>query len=388
MKVVILTASCSKKAGGVAEAVKQLACQLMYCPEIEMSVLSHGDSLDTKEKESIKHLPVEFFNISNIPLLKSIGFSWSLNDIINKIKPDIIDAQGLWMYHSYITLRQNKKGIKTIVTPHGMLDEWAINNSKMKKKIAAMLFENENLRNADCIKALNEAEYKSIRHYGLKNPVAIIPNGVLLPPSVSKNQLLGDKKTLLFLGRIHPKKGIKELIEGVDFVNKKKPELLNSWRIRIAGWGQIDYVEYINHIIKNKGLDSIISFIGPVFNKDKEDEYRNANAFILPSFSEGLPMSVLEAWSYQLPVIMTEHCNLPEGFINEAAIKIDPNPDSIANSLISFFNMNNDRMERMGKNGYELVCNKFSWESVADKTLCLYKWVLNTGPMPDFVRID
>ena len=114
-------------------------------------------------------------------------------------------------------------------------------------------------------------------------------------------------------------------------------------------------------------LDSHVEFLGPLFEAKKEDVLRDADAVILPSYSEGLPMSVLEAWSYQLPVLMTKECNLPEGFEAQAAIKLELDHSSIAGQLANINNLNKEQLEEMSNKGYNLVSSHFTWGVLLNK---------------------
>lgn len=384
INVAILTSSNSRNGGGVSEVITQLSnvmkdeikdyCVVSYCDEFSAS--------DLKKYDGVK---MYFYKKSNIPLLSKIGYSNNLKQIINKIAPNIIDCQGLWMYFSFIALNYKlKHKAKIVITPHGMLDEWAVKNSRWRKKIIGYLYEYKNLRNANCIKALCKPEYESIRKFGLKNPIAIIPNGINLPADFNYERKT-CKKTLLYIGRIHPKKGLKELIEAIALVKKQKPDLLLNWHVRIAGWDQLDHSKELTKLTAEKGLDDTIEFIGPVFDEKKKHELCEANAFALTSYSEGFPMSILEAWSYRLPVIMTDNCNIPEGFKYNAAIRVELSPNSIAKGLMTLFQMHDSELKSMGNNGYNLVKEQYTWEIVAKKTKELYQWLTDEGEKPDFV---
>jgi poly(glycerol-phosphate) alpha-glucosyltransferase len=132
-------------------------------------------------------------------------------------------------------------------------------------------------------------------------------------------------------------------------------------------------------------INDSVQFIGGQFGKDKETCFIDADAFILSSFSEGLPMSVLEAWSYKLPVVMTPFCNLPEGFEKKAAIQIEPDVDSVATGIQTLMNMTENELKIMGENGFKLVQEKFTWEKIAASTLQLYGWATGKNEKPDFV---
>ena len=98
-------------------------------------------------------------------------------------------------------------------------------------------------------------------------------------------------------------------------------------------------------------------------------------------------MSVLEAWSFRLPVIMTDHCHLPEGFDNDAAIRVNPNSDSIAKGLRYWMESDDSELRRLGGNGYDLVARSFTWKEVASKYLSMYEWMLG-GDLPAFAITD
>lgn len=389
MKSIFLTAWNSRSYGGVSEVVRQLGRALVERSDMDFSVVSFDDRFSESDRHWYSGIPMYYYSIVNLPIVKSLGLSFDLYPNLCKIKPDIIETQGVWMYFSAAALHYKKKhGAKIVVTPHGMLDTWAVQNSGWKKKIVGYLFEYDNLKNADCLKALCQSEYESLRSFGLKNPIAIIPNGIDLPSDDIVIKRNTTQKILLFVGRIHPKKGIRELILAINILNQRHPQFFAQWRVRIAGWDQNGHTQELINLTNKLGLSEVINFIGPVFESQKQKELCEANAFVLTSFSEGLPMSVLEAWAYKLPVLMTDFCNLPEGFLAKAAIRVEPTANSICQGLIELFSMDESELEQMGKNGLDLVKQKFTWKQVANQTCLLYKWLLGASPKPEFVVID
>lgn len=385
MKISILSTCNSRNSGGLFDAVRCLALAI-YHNNNDIKLFSYDDNNSVKDKPLYEDLPLVIYKVLKLPLFRTLGYSLDLLKLIYEYRPDIIHTEGLWMYNSWASVKYKKKNsnVKTIISPHGMLDPWAIKNSAWKKKIVGWLFEYKNLEMANCIHALCKSEYDSIRALGLKNPVAIIPNGIDIPDILSFNRS-NDKKILLYIGRIHPKKGLKELLLGLKILKDANSKFFKQWKVRIAGWNQVGYLEKLQRIVVENEMQEYIEFIGPVFGKDKERELSSATAFILPSFSEGLPMSALEAWSYRLPLIMTDYCNLPEGFNTNSAIHIEPSPGSIAEGLLQLYEMTNTQLEELGNNGYALVKEKFSWEHVAKQTMQLYEWILNGGEKPEFV---
>ena len=99
-------------------------------------------------------------------------------------------------------------------------------------------------------------------------------------------------------------------------------------------------------------------------------------------------MSVLEAWSYGLPVIMTEYCNIPEGFAANAAMEIQPEADSITEGLKRFIALSASEQKIMGLNGLKLVKNRFTWPKIGSRMIEVYKWILGQDDMPDCVNLD
>ncbi len=329
---------------------------------------------------------------------RAFGFSPELRRYVQRYNgaADVVHVHGLWGYVGILARgvsRRNK--LPLVISPHGMLDPWALRNSAWKKKSAALLYENGNLRSTVCLHALCESEYQAIRGYGLKNPVCVIPNGVDLPCDTKPRghpgdsvHLDGDKKrTILFMGRIHPKKGLENLVRAWARL-KEDGRLDNKWSLTIAGWDQLGHEDKLKQLADELGLGTHIVFAGPVHGNDKCAVLSRADAFVLPSYSEGLPVAVLEAWSYGLPVIMTRHCNMPEGFDAGAAIEVRPEVESIADGLDRLFSLPKSGCLRMGENGRRLVESGFSWPRAASEMVGTYKWVLGLGERPSCVRVD
>ena len=139
--------------------------------------------------------------------------------------------------------------------------------------------------------------------------------------------------------------------------------------------------------VSDRDLKEDVCFSGPLYGDAKKAALQNADAFILPSHSEGMPMSVLEAWSYKLPVLMTPECNIPEGFEKNAALRIDPQCESIASGLKTLFEMNDSERQQIGENGYNLVKEKFTWGKISQEMIKVYKWILNRTEKPACVRM-
>jgi poly(glycerol-phosphate) alpha-glucosyltransferase len=271
-----------------------------------------------------------------------------------------------------------------------MLDTWAIGNSSWKKRLALAAFERAHLEGANVIHALSDSEAVAIRALGLRNPIAVIPNGVDMRQSARRPKpdfLANDeRRVLLFLGRVHPKKGLNALVEAWARVITERPVLGQEWRLVVAGWDDGRHLPSLERLVSRLGLERDVHFVGPVFGDTKFKTLDSAHAFILPSRSEGLPMAVLEAWACGLPVFMTANCNLPEGFDAGAAFHIGIEPPEIADSLMKVL-PERDLLASAGRAGRELAQSNFSWTQVAESWGKVHAWITNGRSPPACLKV-
>ena len=190
------------------------------------------------------------------------------------------------------------------------------------------------------------------------------------------------RRIMLFLGRIHPKKGLMNLLQAWARLPADA-----AWQLVVAGWDQGGHQQELETFAAAHGLRDRVTFVGPLHGPVKAAAYANANAFILPSFSEGLPMTVLEAWAHGLPVLMTPACNLPEGFAEGAAAEISTDPEMMARSLLRFMSAGDHERAAFGLHGRALAENRFNWTRIAGEMLSVYRWVAGAGPRPACVHI-
>ncbi len=387
MKIVLISGTNSRMSGGLFYSVKNLGKSLIsHCGQ-EVTYVCHDDRYSDEDRVTWSGLPLAIYHRVKFPLLERLGYSNDIHQILEHEKPDIIDVQSTWMYYSYAALKYKRKhpNTKIVITPRGTLDRLSKSSMSLQKKISYWLYEKENFENADCFRALCKPEAVSMRVFGITVPIAEIPNGFTLPNKFANVAKFG-KKTILFVGRINPQKGLKEMIEGVAMLRDKRPELLEEWTFKIVGWDQNGYIGVLQDLCGKLKFKDKILFLGQKYGIEKERELMDAQAFILTSFSEGMPMSVLEAWAYKLPIVMTDGCNLTDGFDEGAALRVETTPESICEGLINFFSMPTEERVKMGENGRHLVTRKYQWNKIAEDSLALYKYLLNEGEKPDFVN--
>jgi glycosyltransferase involved in cell wall biosynthesis len=382
MRVGFLVSSVSREAGGLFQSVRGFA-KAVASTNANVRVFGIRDEQSAVDLQEWRPLSVQTFR----PRLRAWGYSNQLVPAMLDADLDILSVHGLWKYCSVGSQRWHRQtGRPYVVHPHGMLDSWALRNARWKKRIAAAHYENQHLRGAACLCALSEAEAQSIRSYGLRNPICVIPNGVDLPDlreSNAKTQS-ANRKTLLYLGRLHRKKNLANLIRAWNKTFNSQRRNSDSWVLEIAGWHQRGYESELMGIAAG---DSVV-FLGPQFGAEKSECYRTCDAFILPSLSEGLPMTVLEAWSYAKPVLMTAECNLPEGFSAKAAVRIGSSSDEIAAGLKQLVEMSDDDRAAMGARGRNLIATRFCWPRIGEQMRAVYDWVLGAGAPPQTIRLD
>ena len=175
------------------------------------------------------------------------------------------------------------------------------------------------------------------------------------------------------------------LLKAMIQIKEDKPDLLEDWHVDLVGWDHENCQAELERIVREGHLEDSVTFHGGLFGDDKLRMYATSDAYVLPSHGEGLPMTILEAWSWKLPVVMTSKCNIPEGFESNAAIHINDTVGSVKQGLITLLSMSTDQRREIGLNGYQLVKEKFTWDASANKMRQLYMWLLGNTTKPSFV---
>ena len=384
MNVAHLTGPLGERGGGIPFSVLPLARQLALAGhDVDVFGTDETDSDEAWQPARVRGFairgPEQFSYCPGMALaLRSGSF-------------DVVHTHGLWLHTSMIATQwQARTSGRRVVSVHGMLNPSALRIGRWKKRVALRLYENRHLHTADCLHALSEAERKAMREFGVTGPVAVVPNGVTMLPEPTgeaipawQSSVPENRKVLLYLGRLHPIKGLKELVDGWHAACVQVPG--HDWTLVIAGWDDADLLGSLRRKVADLGLGDRVIFVGPQFGDDKMASLRAADAFVLPSTSEGLPVAILEAWSCALPVLMSRHCNLEEGFDGGAAIPADPTCSGVASGLTQLFAMPPAGLQEMGARGRALVEQRFTWEAVAEKMAAVYEWVSGSGRVPDYV---
>jgi glycosyltransferase involved in cell wall biosynthesis len=282
---------------------------------------------------------------------------------------DVIHGHGFYNYLNYSMVRSAiKRSLPLVYHVHGIFDPWILRRSRIKKRIAHILFENRNFRYATAWRALTGKEVDQIRSVGIRAPVILAPNGIKLSPfeniEILKTRLLHQqpRKRLLFLGRIHPKKGLVLLIKALCLLPK---QLLSNWELAIYGPDEDGHQGEVQKFITDLGLEEFAKFHGVVRGANKIEALASADAFVLTSFSEGFTVALLEASAASLPCLYTTECNFPDLEESGGGIMVQPELQSVTKGLRQLLCFDDREFKERGRLARRLVEEKFTWGKVA-----------------------
>ena len=387
MKVGMLAGSLTRNGGGVFEAALGLSRALVHMQGVDVRAFGLHDQYLEEDAVLWQGIPLtalRYFGPANLGLAPGLATALARETL------DLLHTHNLWMYQSYASLRWSiKTGRPVVVSPHGTLESWALARSRWKKLLVAALYENRHLRRAAVLHALNTQELEAIRAYGLRNPVCVLPNGVDIDntststPAPWSGIIPAGSKVLLYIGRLHPKKNLHSLLEAWGKIEGGTSAGADWWLV-IVGWDQAGYGNLLRRFASGSRLQRVW-FAGPRFGAEKVSCLQHADAFVLPSLSEGLPMAVLEAWAHRLPVVMTPESNLEDGFIAEAAVQIATDRDGVFAGLSRLFRMSDTERQAMGMRGRSLVECNYSWDTISGQMAGVYGWLLGGGSTPSCI---
>ncbi len=295
-----------------------------------------------------------------------------------------VHIHGLWTSSTNLSARLARQlGKPYVISAHGMLEPWALGNKRLKKQVYAAVWERRNLAGAACLHALTDAEAEDYRRFGLRQPVAVIPNGVEVPASRSSTAFLEafprlrGQRLVLFLGRLHPKKGVDLLAEAWGSVAPGFPDA----HLVFAGPDSEGTRAELERRVETLGLRTRVTFTGMLEGEGKWGALAAAHCFVLPSHSEGLSVAILEALGAGVPVIVTDRCHLPQVARAGAGWEIQPDASALGRALQACLESPAHVREAMGASGRLLAGTNFAWTTVGAQMRDLYTWI-GGGPVP------
>ncbi|MGD0497914.1 MAG: glycosyltransferase [Bryobacteraceae bacterium] len=374
------------RSGGTSASVPALVRAVAATGRYYQRIVYFSDSGDYE----VVIPEVEVIRISWSPAAALFGKLWrSLSRLISQC--DLAHIHGIWEGHCVTTGQICRKLDRPfIVSAHGMLERWALLNKRWKKSPYSALVERPNLRGAACLRALTMREIADYRRYGLHAPAALIPNGIDPPPSFSPDPFylafpgLAGKRLVLFLSRIHYKKGVDILCRAWAAVAKEFP----GAHLVIAGPDYEGTLSRIEALVRKLRLETSVTYTGMLAGKEKWAALAAAEFFVLPSHSEGFSIAILEALAMARPVIITPGCNFPEVAQMGCGAVVGPSDREIEGALRDMLSRRPEERAAMGARGVELVQSCFSWPAIGEQMTAVNDWVLGCGPMPERVFPD
>ena len=385
MNVIHTVPSLGESGGGPPRSVSQL-CNALCQQESSIGIVTVVEPNDpiVPLDPGIQLTPLEARGSSFYGRLGAADFGGALHGIDQSIPISVVHQHGIWLRSSHAVTRfAHENKLPLVVAPRGMLEPWAINYKKWKKKIAWMLYQKSDLSLVTAFHATAHSEAESIRRLGFKQPIAVMPNGVHLPQTTADQLKNGasntDKKTALFLSRINPKKGLPMLL---DAWGRLAPA---DWQLVIAGNDDSNHLPVVERKISELGLGERVVIAGPLFGEAKEVAYRNADLFVLPSYSENFGIVVAEALGFGVPVVTTTGCPWQELQAHKCGWWVEPTPAGMEAALSEALRTTNEELSCMGRRGRRLVEKNYQWSGIAERMLEFYDWLLDGGRHPDFI---
>lgn len=305
---------------------------------------------------------------------ESVNFKYYDNTITllcNFLKSDfrLVHIHGIWEFPNHmLSLLSRLRQIPYIISPRGMLESWSLNQSKLSKSLALNIYQLSDLKKAKCLHATSFMEADSIRRLGIKNQIEIIPNGINLT-SFSSEKPNSKENVIIFVSRIHPKKGLENLIAAVDKLGIEK---LKDWKIEIYGSGEEVYVQQLKSLVIEKKLNNLIKFNSFISGNDKINKLRNSRILILPSYSENFGNIIAEALASFTPVITTKNTPWTDLSTFSCGWHVNNEINDLANAISEAIGVSENDYEIMSINARKLVESKYDSKIIAYQIDQLY----------------
>jgi glycosyltransferase involved in cell wall biosynthesis len=381
MRGIHIVPSIEEEASGPTYSVIRM-CEALFDKNNDVTLVTLGGDVKKgiKFHKTYQRLNI-FYRLGVSPIMRR-----ELDRMVKEEKSQYIHSHGLWMMPNiYAGWVAKKYKIPLIVSPRGALSKKAMKTGfSLIKIIFWNLFQKKSLLSAACFHATSEGEYRDIRRMGFKQPISIISNGVDVQKKTRETKK--PYKVLLFLGRIHPIKGVENLLHAWVRVQNKFP----GWKLRIAGPGDKKYVDKIA-FLSDSLMAKRVDFLGPVYGKDKWEAYKAANVYILPSFSENFGMTIAESLSAGVPVITSKDTPWSGLIEKGAGFWVDSDVTSLELCLLEVLCLTREELYKMGQHGAEWMRKDFSWGSIAVKMSETYEWILinnKSAPVPVFINLS
>lgn len=376
VRILTITDSLSERAGGLSHATLNLAkSTAIQWPEASFIILSQEDG---PQLGYLNSLPANL-NIKTINCFRNPIYPWSkgLVDLIDSINPDLVHLRGLWRQPSLACYMWKKSNPEKplIVQTAGMLEPWARKRNQWLKTVYYQFIERKLISQCDVIHATSLQEVSTLHCLGLDSrKIRLIEEGVFMPPrdKISTSKTVSPRK-LLFLSRLHPVKGVEMLLEALAMLRPR------GWICQIAGMGNPSYEYYLRKRTERLHLQNLVTFLGPISGQEKHRVLAEADAFVLPSFSESFGIAIAEAMSWGLPVLTTSAT--PWHVISDERLGwiVNPNLNSLSRALFELCLSSPEDLSIMGQKSRQYIMQNYDWCVISAKMAALYQELLSAA---------
>ena len=360
MKIVHYIPSIDRMAGGISTYMQVLAKPLGTMAEVH--IMTHA---------SENPLPMENCKVHDIPRYRPFSGVWkkAVVDLLDSVRPDIVHVNCCWTPDCAMIQRlAQKRGYKVVLTPHGMLEPWIIKRHYWTRKVPALwLYQKAAVQRADCVQATAESERDNLLKLGYNSNIKVVRLGIDAE-SIEMKRSWKKSRQILFLSRVHVKKGINFLVEAADVLRNE----LQGYKILVAGEGDADYVEAMKRMICDRGLQDIVQLIGGVYGDEKWRLFQTSDFFVLPTHSENFGLAIAESLASGTPVITTVGTPWSDLNSSEAGAWIEIGTEPLVETLRRFLGLSEDELETMGHNGRKLIETKYSAHVMAEQMMEVY----------------
>jgi len=382
MRILHICSSLEAEWGGVAKAVNGLT-QGLAKKGLDISIfapLKGSSDMASSNGDGVKIVRFPEGTLSRFWK----GYSWPLAGALEKEVPgfDLVHIHGIWHYPNFCAYQAARSANKPfLVTIHGKLAPWCLNYKAFKKNLYAGLIQRRILEEASAIHAITEEEGRDISGFVDNKNIFCLTNGLnveefeKLPAKKEFESLYPEvmgKKVILFLGRIHPVKGLDMLAKSFADILKTRKDI----HLVIAGPDSNGYKDKI--VEKLRGGDALkdTTFTGMLTGNKKLAALSRADLFILPSYSEVLGLSAIEAMACRVPVVVTKGCNFHEVERSGCGVVVEPDTAEISSAIMDL--LDDEPLRRdMGEKGLKLAKERFTWNRVCDEFIKVYEKILS-----------
>jgi len=358
-----------------------------YCvPALASALTTHGRhvGLHVLGPAKCEYPHVDLCAYPEWSCARRLGYSPQMYKALKQAakRADILHNNGLWMLPNlYAASAVRGTSCRLVNSLHGTLSPQALARSRWKKQFMWHLRQGRALQQTDCLHATSSKELRDIRNCGLKAPVAVVPNGIDVPPRIVTTK--SSPRRLLFLGRIHPIKGIDYLLQAWRQLQRKSEE----WELHIVGGGERRHVAAAERLTKRLQVERVF-FHGPVYGNAKTIVFQQADLFVLPSRSENFGIAVAESLAHGVPAIVSH--GAPWAGLTDHACGwwIETGVAPLYECLQHVLQLSRPTLVAMGQRGRDWMSREFSWSRIADMMYQTYCWLLGGGTPPDWVEMN